>query len=450
MGGVALVVLLLAGCSTQDIQESSQSSDENSSQVSKETDSSSVSSEEEVESDSKQTVIPQPGEVEQKSQTQEQPERLLDPNIGKIEELIRLGQPCETWLPPVVGKNEAESFSYLECEQGEWRIADHLPSLDGSGLPQLTSDRVQQLAQDFTRDRQVWLPVMEMIDWNRPNQTDNSDSFEFIFSENIDQESERIKRYTEGLVSYISYWGPMLDPGKKIIYVLMDESDYEFYSETVRELEYPQGTTQYWDSGRCSGGISAENICGYGGPVDEQGNAIMYGILGSKSDLENKLPPVYYAHKGVHAFQTTKYGTKGALDWPCWIGEGKAQLFQIGITQREWDIEWDRKSIFSHAFSMRQDFKSLTNVSDALTFINENEVDDAQCSQTAIGYSAGMLFNEKLIYDFGFEEYFDWLDEVKSIGSWKQAFVNSYGIEADYWYEVSFAPYLAVMVQSYQ
>lgn len=460
---VAVAAFLLAGCSSQEIEGPPQSSADDSQQGSQQSDFDAGSSEEENDSnsDSKSTEgkkeidsdEPEKSnsqEADQGSQNQERSEIVLDPNLGDEEDLVMEGESCESWLPPVVGKSDTESFSYLECEQGAWKVSDHLPELTSSGTPQVSSTRVRQLTQNFTSDRQVWLPVMEMIDWNRPSQADNSDSFEFIFSESIDQDSERIKKFTSALASYLNYWNPYLSSEDKIIYVLMDETDYDFYSETVMQLEYPNGTTQYWDSGRCSGGVNSENICGYGGPVDEQGNAIMYGILGSEADLENTLPPVYYAHKGVHAFQTTKYGPKRVLDWPCWISEGKAQLFQIGITQREWDMEADRKSVFGYAFSLREDFKSVSNVPDALKFINENEVDDAQCSQTAIGYSAGMLFNEKLIYDFGFDEYFSWLDEVKSVGSWRQAFVNSYGIEADYWYEVSFAPYMAEMVQAYQ
>jgi len=363
-------------------------------------------------------------------------------------DLTREGEECLNWAPPVIGADNSEEYTYLKCSGGFWVAAEHLLELTNSGAPKTNHPQLSDLTQDFKEERQVWLPVLELIDRNSPPEQDNSDSFEFIYSSTIDQSSSRIQDFQSRLAKYINYWSPQLNEGDQIKWVLMEETDYAFYSRTVREIESPPGNTYYWDSGRCGGGITSENICAYGGPVDSDGNAVMYAIIGSEADLETRLAPVFYAHEGVHAFQTTKYGY--GQFWPCWVGEGQATLFQNGIAIDEISVEQDRNWIFTDTLGKASDLDAISSEEDALSFIQKREPNDEYCSKSGIGYAAGMLFNEKVIFDFGFDSYFNWLDRIVESRDWKISFNDEFGVDVDTWYEVSFAPYLSMMVSSYK
>ena len=363
-------------------------------------------------------------------------------------DLTREGDECLDWAPPVMGADNSENYTYLECISGSWVSADHLPGLTNRGVLETDHPQLSLLAEEFTEEMQVWLTVLELIYQNAPPQQDNSDSFEFIYSSTIDQSSSRIEDFQSRLAKYINYWSPQLNEGDQIKWVLMEETDYDFYSTIVKTIESPPGNTYYWDSGRCGGGITAQNICAYGGPVDADGNAVMYAIIGSEADLESRLSPVFYAHEGVHAFQTTKYGY--GQFWPCWVGEGQATLFQNGIAIDEISVEQDRNWIFTDTLSRASDLRSISSEEGAMEFISTREPNDEYCSKSGIGYAAGMLFNEKVIFDFGFDSYFNWLDRIVDSRDWKISFEDEFGINVDTWYRVSYAPYLTMMVAHYR
>lgn len=276
------------------------------------------------------------------------------------------------------------------------------------------------------------------------------DVVEIIYSPLVNQ--DRLQSFVETLKFSFSYWSPITLDTAPVKVILLNEKEEQWFRETLTPLlKDPSVITWFGPEapgvGRC-GSTGSQASCGAKYPVWETttGTLVYVTQLGSlrMPDLEFNIEP---SHNAVHWYQDSH----GFEHWDFGFLEGQATMFEIAF--HILFTGSDRKREEGAWLAMSRDIRPfrLDTLEEAIEHEKLCSFDSRECNH--FQYFGGAMQQEKLIIDFGFEKYLEWISAVESVRSrdeYRSAFEAVYGEELDAWKVNSWLPYALESFASYR
>ncbi len=213
-----------------------------------------------------------------------------------------------------------------------------------------------------------------------------------------------------------------------ITMVFFDETDKDWWTKQVAELEGSRASFSWWGDGHCP--INPNQICGYGNKIGS--NQIYYHLVGSNSVWQSWHQHVA-DHEAVHMWQGSFWPT---MHVTCWFTEGHANGlgYAISYLKTPSSVLQERKMQISRLASDYPNYKTFTQ-SDWVKVLNEKATPN--CGNTpGLGYSFGMLAFEAMYGQFGFQKVTDFTIEVATTKSVAQGATNHFGINQNQLYDL--------------
>lgn len=191
-------------------------------------------------------------------------------------------------------------------------------------------------------------------------------------------------------------------------------------------------------------GVSAESGGGGLGGVDPEGQPYLIIVLPDDYIPErsfNSRHMIY--HEMVHVFQFLFSGTPRGYSWPCWYGEGVAQLFSwanVGVDLgSSMNIYKTIRSNIVNDFAIGGGEFVRKQMEIQFTYPSGN-VDFCK-NWGRVSYSLGHLVSEKFIIDFGMNSLINFANSLYQ-SDYRVVFKNITGIDESEWFTKSVIPYV--------
>ena len=290
---------------------------------------------------------------------------------------------------------------------------------------------------------QAWhLVYNEVIADICSNTTIEPNVLEVIYSPGVNQ--DRLKDFIETAEFSFNYWRPKTLDTAPVKLILLNEQEREWFESTLAPLVKDPGVLEWFGPdaqgvGRCWS-IGPDAACGAKYPVWETttGTLVYVTLLGTRRVPDDEFN-LDAAHNAVHWYQDSH----GWDHWDYGFLEGQATVHEIafhilltGSDKKREDGAW---TVFAND---PKPFKATT-VEETIKHHNECRPDSNQCHHHF--YFGGAMQQEKIILDFGYPKYLQWLTEVESVESreaYEATFRNVFGVELPKWRDESWAPYL--------
>jgi len=154
----------------------------------------------------------------------------------------------------------------------------------------------------------------------------------------------------------------------------------------------------------------------------------------------------YYFHETTHFFQNTFVGTANMGNTPCWFGEGSAMLvgFANSFNAETSNFQYSQIQRAAKIAELKQYLAPQNpDASNILNLLTSFPLTSPQCQfqSPQLGYGLGWLVSEKLVGDFGFLSFIDFMKAMNQ-ADWQTAFERNYGMSVSDWYQNSLIPYL--------
>mgnify|MGYP007046698824 CR=1 FL=1 len=193
-----------------------------------------------------------------------------------------------------------------------------------------------------------------------------------------------------------------------------------------------------------------------GDVVNNSRGAITYYVIGKEADRSIKtgnelLMRGFVAHEYVHAVAVSIIGDR-QKGIPGWSVEGSANFYGFAIaalmaeqpnaafekvnTQNLRRSYYEQGALVPHSLNKDDLYKAV------ITSEKGGGGDGTTCAEPKIlCYTAGALFTEVLVADYGHNKFVDWW-KLSRKKNWEIAFEEVYGIQIDKWYEEVAIPYV--------
>lgn len=191
------------------------------------------------------------------------------------------------------------------------------------------------------------------------------------------------------------------------------------------------------------GGSAELGGSGLGG-VDPEGQPYLIIVLADDYIPErsfNSRHMIY--HEMVHVFQYLFSGTPRGNSWPCWYGEGVAQLFSWandGV-----DLETSMNIYKSIRSDIVNDFASgggeFVRRQMEIQFTYPSDSNDLCKNWGRTSYTLGHLVSEKFVIDFGLNSLINFANSLHQ-SDYRVAFKTITGIDESEWFKKSVIPYV--------
>jgi len=250
-----------------------------------------------------------------------------------------------------------------------------------------------------------------------------------------------------GILPALNFWSQFEILRKPVSVTVFSEKDYEWYMARWVALGRDNTGQGQWDRTLGSGG----GAVGW----NSEGQRNIWFKIPPNSPAEQSLlgidrPLDYYFHEITHYYQASIIGVKFG-EAPCWFPEGAAML--IGFANSFENTDSNTKYVReARVLKLRELVKFLSDKQlsepEILKLLNNYPATNPMCQHIfpQLGYGLGWFVNEKLVSDFGWDNYLKfWREMGKS--DWESAFKESYAISFSAWASESFAPYMLTLLK---
>jgi len=228
-----------------------------------------------------------------------------------------------------------------------------------------------------------------------------------VFSPTVSKSDSQ--RYLDGEAFHESYWVTRMNPDFPLkMRIIFSENDEEWWKEQqVANLIDPElgWFTSKDEGGHCR--VEAEIFCPmfFEPSLTTTGIPTEFRIIGSKLSWED-WQLTNSAHESVHLYQDSH----GQSHWAYWYIEGQATFFELALARLLFDGDNNRiRSVFSDP--QRMDALQLVSTSTDTVAAYLKDCENSRNGECeSFKYGGGSLFHEKLVIDFGLEQYFKWQD----------------------------------------
>jgi hypothetical protein len=284
--------------------------------------------------------------------------------------------------------------------------------------------------------RTTWEKALAEIERAYKDATDVNINFKFIISNDANKKFEPFLKET--IQKSARLWGALYQPKGEFPVILGNSKDMDWVK---RELGNYGHTLSDWDINL----IKEQGSRSSRGYVEVNSkNAITFYIIGDDYQSPDMHTRAFISHEYVHSVQVSYYQSR-LTGIPRWAIEGSAQFFGnaiASIMSENSELTYSKirrdsagsGSLALHSLTRDELYKVMLSI--------ENGEDRNMCAEPKlVCYTAGAIFTEKLIADYGFQKFSDWW-RISSNKNWYPAFEEAFGINLDLWYQEFGIPHL--------
>jgi hypothetical protein len=222
-----------------------------------------------------------------------------------------------------------------------------------------------------------------------------------------------------------------------VTFLVMNESDHDWWVDQVKSLNSNQDLG-WWNGSHCS--VSVFVHCGYGSTPNPDGSFHFGQLLGSKFEWNTQDYVIAY-HESIHVYQLGLMGNRMSF-LPNWFAEGQANYLGATFVNRFRSTESVRDGEIRNLLNKLPELKNY-KLQDWVTFLEKIDSDSNYVFQAGLGYSIGMLLLEDIYNKFNYEAVQNWMLDIKSGNSYKDAFEKVFKIKYQEWLTGSAAEHLS-------
>lgn len=295
-----------------------------------------------------------------------------------------------------------------------------------------------------------WKSVHDLIiaDMCTVTQVDET-TVDFVFGPSVSTENVNVQKYMETAYFSHTYWQQFIpeEYPKWTFVIASAEDDHQWWednhdkyikSEYKSELD---GCTYYSENKFCSAKYSPDE-----GKSNIPGLVSLWSLDPNAPELRNDtvLDP---GHNGPHWYQDAH----GYTHWYELLIEGHATLYEISTHMLAGDEGRQREDFAWLAYSADENKMTAETAAEFRDYFDVCWGQGYKCNH--FYYGGGAMFHEKLILDYGYEEYMEWhvrLREVDSTSEFNQLFVDHFGLSVDEFADGPFAEYVVGQFVQYR
>ena len=264
-------------------------------------------------------------------------------------------------------------------------------------------------------------------------------NFNFIFSKDANAKFGSLLKET--IEKSARLWESLYTPSGDFPVVLGNPKDLQWVEETIGR--YGHKINDYQMRIIKSQGDRASR--GYV-EINER-NVITFYVIGDRYASPDSSTMAFISHEYVHSVQVSLYKSRES-GLPQWAIEGSATFFGDAMSSII-----SGKGINEYANLRRGSVRNSYPASLALNTLTrddlylliksiENGGEQQKCAEPQlVCYTAGAALTEKLIADFGFNEFVNWW-KLSATKDWYPAFEEAFGVNLDTWYQESGVPHV--------
>lgn len=268
---------------------------------------------------------------------------------------------------------------------------------------------------------------------------------DFVFGPSISMDNVNVKQYMETAFFAYTYWQQFIpDDYPKWTWVIASaEDDHQWWEDNHQNYIKPEYKSEldscpYYSENRfCSSKYS---------PDEDKSNipglVALWAMDPTAPQLRNDtvLDP---GHNGPHWYQDAF----GYNHWYELLIEGHATMYEIATHLLAGDDGRQREDFAWLAYSVDEYKMTATTSAEFESYYDSCWGQGYKCKH--FYYGGGAMFHEKLILDFGYENYMEWhvkLRKIQSNSGFYQLFQDHFGITVD---EFSYGPFAEYAVEQF-
>ena len=264
-------------------------------------------------------------------------------------------------------------------------------------------------------------------------------NFKFIISEDANKNFENLLK--DAIEKSAKFWSSIYQPKGEFPVILGSPQNLKWVEDQLGRYGHKWAD---WDLPA----IKQEgNRASRGDVRINDQSAITFYVIGNQYENPNVSTRSFISHEFVHSVQVSLFNSRSA-GIPNWAIEGSATFFGDAIASiisgnglkdyenlRKWSVRRNYPSSLA--------LNSLTR-DQLYEVVRSIEVggDSKTCAEPKlVCYTAGAIFTEKLIADFGFDNFSNWW-KLSAKKDWYPAFEEAFGVNLDTWYQEVGIPYI--------